>query len=51
MRNVVFWDMAPCGFIIKDVSEERAASVTTHSSETSVIIHKNKGGTLEVYNR
>jgi hypothetical protein len=26
MKNV-FWAVAPCGFIIKDVSEERVASI------------------------
>jgi hypothetical protein len=27
MKNAVFWDGTPCGFVRTDVSEERTASI------------------------
>jgi hypothetical protein len=27
MKNVVFWDVAPCNLVWTDVSEERIASI------------------------
>jgi hypothetical protein len=27
MKNVVFWDVAPCGFILVDVSDNRITSI------------------------
>jgi hypothetical protein len=35
MKNVVFWDVVPCGLVRTDVSEEYVE--VTSSSETSVI--------------
>jgi hypothetical protein len=27
MKNTIFWDVAPCGFIVNRRSEERVASI------------------------
>jgi hypothetical protein len=27
MKNTIFWDMMPCGFLRTDVSEEHVASI------------------------
>jgi hypothetical protein len=45
MKNAVFWDVAPCRFLLTDVSEERRLQIPAHAGSSLVdFLYPEDGG-------